>query len=113
MAVEIWSYREELADIDLTEFEVEAPDGKVGKVDEATYEEGSGSIIVDTGPWILGKKVMLPPIAIDRVDHDDERVVVDRTKDEIRNAPEFDEDRYRDDEYRSSLAAYYSGRAAR
>jgi hypothetical protein len=34
-------------------------------------------------------------------------VFVSRTKYQIKNAPEFDPDRYRDDEYRSSLGGYY------
>ena len=62
---------------------------------------------VDTGPWIFGKKVMLPAGVIDRVDLDDEKVYVHRTKDEIKNAPEFDENSYRDAGYRERLGSYY------
>ena len=51
----------------------------------------SAYIVVDTGPWIFGKKVMLPAGTIQRADHDDEKVFVNRTKDQIKNAPEFDE----------------------
>ena len=32
---------------------------------------------------------------------------VNRTKDEIKNAPEFDEDSYQSDEYRTNLGGYY------
>ena len=46
--------------LDLTGYGVEAIDGGIGKVDEATYEASSSYIVVDTGPWILGKKVLLP-----------------------------------------------------
>jgi hypothetical protein len=106
--VDVWSYRtDEWSGIDLTGFGVEALDGGIGKIDEATYDVGSSYIVVDTGPWIFGKKVMLPAGVIDRVDADDEKVYVDRTKDEIKNAPEFDEDTYRSDDYHSSLGAYY------
>jgi hypothetical protein len=63
--------------------------------------------VVDTGPWIFGKKVMLPAGVISRVDSDDEQVFVNRTKDQIKNAPEFDEDRDRDDTYRGQLGTYY------
>ena len=38
---------------------MEATDGSIGKVDEATSEGGSSYIVVDTGPWIFGKKVQL------------------------------------------------------
>jgi hypothetical protein len=106
--VDVWTYRSETwAGVDLTGFGVEALDGGIGKVDEATNDVGSSYIVVDTGPWIFGKKVMLPAGVIDRVDVDDEKVYVDRTKDEIKDAPEFDEDTYRSDDYRSSLGSYY------
>jgi hypothetical protein len=54
-----------------------------------------------------GSKVMLPAGVIASVDHEDEKVYVNRTKDEVKNAPEFDKDRYRDDAYRGELGSYY------
>jgi hypothetical protein len=51
--------------------------------------------------------VVLPAGVIDRVDFDDERVFVNRTKDEIKNAPEYDESKLRDDAYRAELGGYY------
>jgi len=93
--------------VDLTGFEIEATDGGIGKIDEATYDVGSSYVVVDTGPWIFGKKVMLPAAVIQRVDLDSQTVVVDRTKDEIKNSPEFDEDVYQDQGYRSQVGAYY------
>jgi len=63
--------------------------------------------VVDTGPWIFGKKVMLPAGVIRGIDEDDERVFVNRTKDEIKNAPEFDDAMANDDTYHSSVGSYY------
>jgi hypothetical protein len=108
--VDIWTFRtaEPLGDIDVTGYSVEATDGGIGKVDEATYEVGGSYVIVDTGPWIFGKKVLLPGALIDRIDPDSETVFVSRTKDEIKNAPEYDEQRgFADDEYRGRLGGYY------
>jgi len=105
---DLWTYREESwLGGDFTGYGVEALDGSIGKIDEATYDVGSGYIVVDTGPWIFGKKVMLPAGVVSRVDHDDDKIFVNRTKDQIKNAPEFDEDAYRDESYRSGLGAYY------
>jgi hypothetical protein len=110
-AVDIWTFREQSLDAEgLIGFEVEATDGGIGKVDEATGEAGRSRLVVDTGPWIFGKKVMLPAGVVDRVDLDAETIFVNRTKDEIKNAPEYDESRHReDDEYRSRLGGYYGG----
>jgi hypothetical protein len=114
MSVDIWTYRSDIdlgvdvgRGVDLTGFSVEALDGGIGKVDEATYDIGSSYIVVDTGPWIFGKKVMLPAGVIDRIDLEAETVWVARTKDEIKAAPEYDDSMQADDAYRTSLTSHY------
>ena len=105
---DVWTFGDTtVGDVDITGFHVEARDGGIGKVDEATYDTGASRIVVDTGPWIFGKKVVLPAGVIDRVDTADEKVYVSRTKDEIKDAPEYDPDAGFSDEYRSSLGEYY------
>jgi hypothetical protein len=111
--IDAWTYRNSVAAGAIVGYDVEALDGEIGEVSEASNDVGASYVVVDTGPWIFGKKVMLPAIAIERVDHREERVWVNRTKDEIKNAPGFDAASYRDDDYRNRLAAYYTGRAAR
>jgi hypothetical protein len=108
METDFWTYPESVGRLDMNGFDVEAVDGSIGKVDEATYEVGESYIVVDTGPWIFGKKVLLPAGIVDRVDRGDEKIYVDRTKDEIKNAPEFDEDAYRDEGYRATVGDYYT-----
>jgi hypothetical protein len=108
--VEMWTYSTRTQpNVDLTGFKVEATDGSIGKVDESTNEAGNSFIVVDTGPLIFGKKVMLPAGVINDIDPDTETVFVNRTKDEIKNAPEFDEERYHDQDYRDEVGSYYSG----
>ena len=108
---DVWTYRETTwTQSHLTGFAVEALDGSIGKVDDASNDVGASYVVVDTGPWIFGKKVMLPAGVISDVDLDAETVFVNRTKDEIKNAPEYDEDKHRgDDSYRNDLGSYYSG----
>lgn len=106
--MDVWVYREAIwAQNDLTGFSVEALDGSIGKIDEASNEVGASYLVVDTGPWIFGKKVMLPAGVVRDVDLDAQTVFVNRKKDEIKDAPEFDQDRYRDDRYRQDLGGYY------
>ncbi len=103
-----WDYRDtSWAGKDITGFEIEALDGSIGKIDDATYEVGSSYLVVDTGPWIFGKKVMLPAGVVSRIDHAGHRVWVDRTKDQIKNAPEFDANRLSDLTYREQFGTYY------
>ena len=108
---DIWSYSaadDDWPSMDVAGYKVHATDGDIGKVDEKSNEAGIGYIVVDTGPWILGKKVMLPAGVINRIDVAEEKVYVDRTKDAIKNAPEFDQAAYRNKTYRDSLGGYYS-----
>ena len=67
--------------------EVEARDGSIGKVDEATPETGRANIVVDTGPWIFGRKVVIPAGTIGRIDVDDKKIFVALTKDQIKDSP--------------------------
>jgi hypothetical protein len=108
MAVDIWVYRETVSDIDLSDFHVEAVDGEIGKVDPKTYEVGGDAIIVDTGPRVFGRKVLLPVGTIERIDTEEKRIYVDRSKDEIKEAPEYDASGYADQEYRIRLGDYYT-----
>ncbi|HET6623624.1 MAG TPA: PRC-barrel domain-containing protein [Gaiellaceae bacterium] len=114
MHTDVWTYPEASQlgtsidpTVDLSGYEVEATDGSIGKVDEATYETGRSFLVVDTGPWIFGKKVMLPAGVIRSIDTTDERVFVNRTKDQIKDSPEYDDTMLDDESYRSRLGSYY------
>ena len=90
MDMELWTYNEDLKDItDLDGFDVAALDGDIGEVDDATYDVGSSYIVVDTGPWIFGKKVLIPASAIVRADLDNRKVFLRLTKDQIKASPEL------------------------
>jgi hypothetical protein len=95
---------------DITGFDVQAVDGEIGSVDEATYDIGASYLVIDTGPWIFGKKVLLPAGVVDMVDVTNKKLIVNRTKDEIQNAPEFDPARYREEAYRNNIGTYYGER---
>ena len=103
---DIWSYRDPSWS-NLSGFDVEALDGSLGKVADESKQTASSYIVVDTGPLIFGRKVVLPAGTIKSVDRMDRKVFVNRTKDQIKNAPEFDEARYKDETYRSDVGAYY------
>jgi hypothetical protein len=110
---DMWSYPEGVGRVDVTGYDVEALDGEVGTVDEATLESGASYLVVDTGRWILGKKVLIPAALVERIDRDEETVYVGQTKEEIEGAPEFDNDRYKDAGYRESVGAYYAAMRTR
>ena len=62
-AADLWTHRDtDISTTNLEGFGIEAIDGSIGKIDEATNEVGSSYLVVDTGPWIFGKKVRFRPV---------------------------------------------------
>jgi hypothetical protein len=109
----MWEYSDVTwSGVDLVGFSVEALDGSIGKIDEASNEVGTQYVVDDTGPWIFGKKMLLPAGIIDAVDLDDTTVYVQRTKDEIKSAPQYDADRINDALYREQFGSYYGAGGA-
>lgn len=106
-----WRYRDDvdITGVDLGGYKVEAADGGIGKVDEASHDVNAQCLVVDTGPWIFGKKVLIPAGTVNHVDHEEQKVYVDRTKEQIKSAPEFEPDTYNDPMYRDKVGGYYGG----
>jgi hypothetical protein len=106
----MWTYDHPTTEgqLDLADFDVEARDGSIGTVDEATYDVDASYIVVDTGPWIFGRKVLLPAGVIEEIDLDNRRIVVNRTKDQIKDGPEYDPDKgFDQQQHRDEYDRYY------
>jgi hypothetical protein len=104
---DLWTYPDSVGRLDLTGFDAEAVDGEIGTVEGTSLEAGAGYLVIDTGRWIFGRKVLIPAALVERVDRDEETVYIGRTKDEIEHAPEFHEDGSKDAAYRDRVGAYY------
>ncbi|MGW4650135.1 PRC-barrel domain-containing protein [Kitasatospora sp. NPDC004289] len=93
---------------DLVGYAVDAGDGHIGKVHRLSEEVDASHLVVDTGPWIFGKHVLLPAGTVLRIDHEEERIQVARTKDEIKHAPEYVPDPPAGTDYRDQYTHYYA-----
>ncbi|MEW1696215.1 PRC-barrel domain-containing protein [Streptomyces sp. NPDC091278] len=111
MTEHLWNYQPtagHLAGTDLSGYKVEALDGGIGKVDKHSEEVDDAYLVVDTGPWIFGREVLLPASTVVRIDLDDRKIFVDRTKAQIKDAPEFHREKHLGEPgYRDELTAYY------
>src|SRR6476660_5857233 len=89
---------------DVTGYAVEATDGHIGKVDEASFDdEARGCIVVDTGFWIFGKQRMIPAGFIGDVDWNEKKVLLTVSKEEVKGAPDYDEARKGDESQRQEV----------
>lgn len=111
MSDNIWGYQPtsgHTAGTDLIGYKVEATDGSIGKIDKHSEDVGASYLVVDTGVWIFGKHVLLPAGIIERIDVIGEKVYVNRTKDQIKDAPEYDEaKRAGESNYLERFGRYY------
>ena len=107
----LWDYKDaRWSGGDLIGYSVDAVDGAVGKVDKATDMVDGTCLVVDTGPWIFGHKVVIPVGLVYDVDDRARSIIVDRTVYEVKTAPPYDEEMFYDDAYRDELEAYYGPR---
>ena len=111
--VDMWTYREGIEPRRVAQKRCRIRRGGDRRLDrQGRRGDTTGRlVVVDTGPWIFGKKVMLPAGVIGKVDYDEEKVFVNRSKDQIKNAPEFDDSVIADEQYRTNLGSYYGGPA--
>jgi hypothetical protein len=107
---ELWSFREDVGHdrADLTGMSVEAVDGSVGSVKDVISDIDGAYLLVDTGPPIIGSTVLVPAGLVTAIDVDNESLKVDRTKDEIKGAPDFEAGTGKDPAYRDAVARHYS-----
>ncbi|WP_433573335.1 PRC-barrel domain-containing protein [Streptomyces sp. CA-251247] len=113
MSENIWGYQPTTGYTpghSLVGFKVEATDGHIGKVDKHSDDVGAAYLVVDTGVWIFGKHVLLPAGTVVRVDAAEEKIYVDRTKEQIKDAPEFDKDKHIGDAGNHDEIGGYYGR---
>ncbi|MBW5482223.1 PRC-barrel domain-containing protein [Streptomyces bambusae] len=96
----MWAYAKSsghVAGTDLAGFTVEASDGHIGRIDRHSADAGRSFIVVDTGPWILGRHVLVPAGLVREVDIQNETVRVAATKQQIKASPDFESGRHEDD----------------
>lgn len=89
---------------------IHATDGKIGDVDDFIVNTEAWTIdylIVDTGNWFPGKKVILSTEWIKQVKWEDASVYVDVPVDAVRNSPQYDPSAPLKHTYKEKLHHYY------
>ncbi|MEU4805422.1 PRC-barrel domain containing protein [Actinosynnema sp. NPDC023587] len=89
-------------------YRVEATDGSLGKVDGEHADVPEGCLLIDTGLWIFGSTVVLPVGLVSRIDHEQRTIYLDRTKEQIKAAPEYDPEGGGSDDFRHRADEYYT-----
>jgi len=94
---------------EVTDYTVQATDGAVGQVDDFVIDDEPWVIrymVVDTGNWWPGKKVIVSPRWIAHVDWKNSNVYTNLSRESVKNAPEFEADKL-DRAYEAELYQHY------
>ena len=76
-------------------FGIGASDGPIGSVSDLLFDDTNWALrwcVVDTGSWLSGRKVLLPPSAVGVPDPDRRAFPVDLTRKQVSDSPVFDSD---------------------
>lgn len=74
-------------------YKIHATDGDIGKVDEFFFDDQHWVIrylIVDTGGWLLGRKVLISPVALEHPDTEKKIFPVSLTREQVKTSPTTD-----------------------
>jgi hypothetical protein len=77
-------------------YATEASDGRIGTVSDLLFEDAGWAIrwlVVDTGRWLSGRKVLLPVSALGRPDRALRHFPVKLTMQRVKDSPDVDTDR--------------------
>lgn len=75
---------------EILDYRIEARDGSIGHVEDFLFDATDWLVryvVIDTRNWLPGKKVVVPPSEIVRMEWSEQRAWVDMTRDGIERAP--------------------------
>jgi hypothetical protein len=74
-------------------YRIQAADGELGRVEDHVFDDQTWSIqylVAATGPWLFGRRTLIPRQALGQPDWTDNCFPVSLTQEQIRNAPGID-----------------------
>lgn len=94
----------------LERHELLARDGTIGHVKDLYFDDQQWNVryfVVDAGGWLLSRKVLISPIAVDVPDWERKVLPVSLSKDQVKNSPGIDTDKPVSRQHEASLSDYY------
>jgi hypothetical protein len=91
-------------------YAIGATDGPIGSITDLLIDDVSWRIrwlVVDTGTWLIGRKVLLPPSALTQVNHIGRQLSVSLTKQQVKDSPNPTIDEPVSTQMESNLYDYY------
>ncbi len=97
---------------EVTGYHIQAIDGEIGHINDFLFDDKEWRIrhlVVDTGNWLPGKKVLLAPPWIQRIQWAAQKVHFALSKDSVQHSPPFDSSFLDTDDYEEAMLDHYQG----
>lgn len=91
-------------------YSIQAKDGDLGQVKDFLFDDQEWVIlhmVVDTGKWLPGRKVLIAPPWIERILWVERKVYVSLTQESVRHSPPFEPDLLDMEKYEATLLEHY------
>ena len=78
---------------EMSGYRIQATDGEMGNVEDFLFDDATWTIryfVVDTGPWLFGRKVLISPQAVGEPSWEGRVLPVDLTKEQVEESPDID-----------------------
>ena len=91
-------------------YAIEASDGRLGTVSDFLFDDVSWMVrwlVVDTGNWLSGRKVLLPPSVLGHPDAEAKKFPVRLTMQQVKDSPDIDTERPVSRQIETGIYDYY------
>ena len=89
---------------------IHASDGDIGSVRDLYFDDTTSLVrylVIDTGRWLPGRRVLLAPAAVGGIDHAGKAITAGLTRRQIKESPGIETDRPVSRQYEESLHRHY------
>jgi sporulation protein YlmC with PRC-barrel domain len=91
-------------------YSIAASDGRLGAVSDLLFDDDTWRVrwlVVDTGKWLSGRKVLLPPSILGRIDPEEREFSVKVTMQQVKDSPDISTDRPVSRQMETNIYDYY------
>ena len=91
-------------------FAIHATDGEIGEVDDLYFDDENWTVrylIVDTGGWLAGRKVLISPYALGVPNWEGRQLPVKLTKSQVEGSPDIDTQKPVSRQHEAHYSSYY------
>src|ERR1051326_3105996 len=96
---------------ELIAYSVQATDDKIGKVDDFYFDDERWTVrymVVNTGHWLPGRKVLISPVSLLQPDWETKTFPVNLTKEQVRKSPDINTAKPVSRQQEAELHKYYA-----